>query len=70
MSGQEAALAYLLHLWPEEGEDPTVWRVSLQDLNTQSRRGFASLDELFAYLETLSTQNRASSIETRQKRSK
>ncbi|MDX1616691.1 MAG: hypothetical protein R3300_20460 [Candidatus Promineifilaceae bacterium] len=68
-TGSGPSLAYLLHLWPEAGDKPDVWRVSLQDLTTRSRRGFASLEELFAFLQTLATQNSAPSNETGQQRS-
>ena len=68
-TGSHTALAYLLHIWPEAGEDLAVWRVSLQDLTTQSRRGFASLEELYAFLQTLLTQNSVPAKETGPQRS-
>ena len=43
-------LAYLLRLWPVEGEGKAVWRASLQSPQTRERRGFASLDDLFDFL--------------------
>lgn len=42
--------SYLLRLWETENEAQSVWRVSLELPATGERRGFASLDELFAYL--------------------
>jgi hypothetical protein len=50
-------LAYLLRLWRENGNERTygvetaVWRASLQRPQTGERQGFASLDDLFAFLE-------------------
>ena len=45
--------AYLLRCW-EEGEQGTgrgkVWRFSLEDAYTSQRRGFASLEEMMAFL--------------------
>jgi hypothetical protein len=39
-------VAYLLHLWCSAGQ----WRASLENLETGKRLGFASLEQLFAYL--------------------
>jgi hypothetical protein len=45
-------VAYLLRLWQVcEGQN-AVWRASLEDPHTGERRGFATLQELFTYLET------------------
>jgi hypothetical protein len=47
---------FILRLWPErlsEQVKSAVWRVSLQDAHTQARRGFASLEEFFDYLESI-----------------
>jgi hypothetical protein len=51
-------LSYLLRLWraddaapPRQGEQKDVWRASLQNTRTRNRRGFASLDELFRFLQ-------------------
>ena len=38
--------AYLLHLWQCAGQ----WRASLETPKTGKRLGFASLEQLFAYL--------------------
>ncbi|MFO7682631.1 MAG: hypothetical protein R6X34_21550 [Chloroflexota bacterium] len=43
--------SYLLRLWETEDEAQHVWRASLEFPATGERRGFASLDELFLYLE-------------------
>lgn len=44
---------YLLTVWEERSQDatpPTLWRFSLKDPATGQRRGFASLDEMMAFL--------------------
>lgn len=50
-------VSYLLRLWraSEVGEPPgvlrkTIWRASVESSRTGERRGFAALDELFAFL--------------------
>lgn len=47
---------YLLRIWQDT--DPSLplnlsWRFSLEDANTQMRRGFRDLDSLLAYLNDL-----------------
>ena len=50
-------LSYLLRLWRENddqeahGVEAAVWRASLERPQTRERRGFASLVDLFAFLE-------------------
>ena len=44
-------LSYLLRLWQESAGDPPLWRASLESPRTGARRGFASLEDLFAFLE-------------------
>lgn len=41
--------AYLLRLWRTQ-EVREAWRVSLEDAETRELRGFASLEEVFAFL--------------------
>lgn len=43
---------FLLRCWEERGEHPEsgAWRFSLQDPDTNQRRGFASLEALVAFL--------------------
>jgi len=41
--------SYLLRLWRSETLDPG-WRASLEDPHTGERIGFASLEQLFAFL--------------------
>ena len=47
---QTRYLSYLLRLWQDNGDDKPIWRASLQSSPTEKRQGFASLDELFAFL--------------------
>jgi hypothetical protein len=44
--------AYLLRLWVSDSEatDKAGWRASLEDSHTGERLGFASLEQLFAFL--------------------
>ncbi len=44
-------LAYLLRLWRVEEGGKSIWRASLQSPQTRERRGFASLDALFDFLQ-------------------
>ena len=44
--------SYLLRIWHSPEGDPQGWRVSLQDLGTGERLGFATLESLFAFFET------------------
>jgi hypothetical protein len=43
-------LAYLLRLWQVAREYGTGRRASLENAHSGERRGFASLEELFAFL--------------------
>ena len=43
-------ISYLLRLWQIRNASDLVWRVSLESPHTDERVGFASLDELFAFL--------------------
>lgn len=55
---QSRYLSYLLRLWQESGGfsdppgDPPLWRASLETPQAGERLGFASLADLFAYLES------------------
>ena len=48
-------LSYLLRLWQaspgDPSGDPPVWRASLESPQAGARQGFASLHELFVFLE-------------------
>jgi hypothetical protein len=49
-------LSYLLRLWQESagdlpGGEPPLWRASLEKAQSDMRQGFASLADLFAFLE-------------------
>jgi hypothetical protein len=44
-------LSYLLRLWQEGADVPPLWRASLERSQGGDRLGFASLADLFAFLE-------------------
>ena len=43
-------LAFLLRLWQVKSEAGPTWRISLESARGGTRLGFASLDELLAFL--------------------
>jgi hypothetical protein len=43
-------LAYLLRMWRSPEEGSVNWRASLEEVNTHRKIGFASLDDLLAFL--------------------
>ena len=45
------SISYLLRLWQTEREGALVWRASLESAHTGQRQGFATLAELYAYLD-------------------
>ena len=49
---QPGYMSYLLRLWQVEGEEGLVWRLSLESPHTGELQGFASLAELYSFLET------------------
>ena len=55
MNQQRRYLSYLLRLWQESPgtppRDPPLWRASLERPQSDERQGFASLADLFAFLE-------------------
>lgn len=51
MSGQRPHVVYLLRLWQACTEHGPVWRAWLSSPYTGERSGFATLDELFIYLQ-------------------
>ncbi len=46
-------LAFMLRLWQVRDNEETVWRASLEDAHTGERRGFGSLESLYAFLKEL-----------------
>ena len=54
-------LSYLLRLWQEGGSERARWRASLERPQGGDRLGFASLEDLYAYLDA---QTRSSSSGT------
>ena len=43
-------LSFLFRLWPASGKGAGVWRVSLESSHSGEHWGFATLEELFAFL--------------------
>lgn len=43
-------VSYLLRVWATEDEEETIWRASLESPRTGARFGFATLEELFAFI--------------------
>lgn len=43
--------SYILRLWVEVLEGKEIWRFSLEDTYTGKRKGFARLEELFAFVQ-------------------
>lgn len=52
---QRPYLSYLLRLWQTRRAGELVWRASLENPHTGERRGFATLEALFAFLRQQST---------------
>lgn len=44
-------LSYLLRLWQTSDGEAQIWRASLETPGTGERQGFASLDDLFEFLQ-------------------
>jgi hypothetical protein len=44
-------LSYLLRLWRTDDEEEAEWRASLESPYTGERRGFATVTDLFSFLE-------------------
>lgn len=51
MDKQQRYLSYLLRLWQTSDREDAVWRASLESPGTGERRGFASLEDLFDFLQ-------------------
>jgi hypothetical protein len=48
----EHYVAYMLRLWRASDDEQVVWRASLEHPHTGERSAFASLEALFAFLQT------------------
>ena len=48
---QQVYFSYLLRLWKTGGGERPLWRASLKSAHTGEQVGFASLADLFAFLE-------------------
>jgi len=51
MSSSTRYQAYLLRLWQSGTAEGPVWRASVESPKTGERRAFASLEQLFRFLE-------------------
>ena len=51
MSRQRRYLSYMLRLWQTSDGGRLVWRASLESPSTHERQGFASMQELFDFLQ-------------------
>ena len=51
MSREQRYISYLLRLWQTESGGERVWRASLESPHTGERKSFASLTDLFTFLE-------------------
>ena len=43
--------AFMIRLWHVKDVEEAIWRVSVEDVHTGERRGFADLPAFFAFLE-------------------
>lgn len=57
MSPRPLQTSYLLRLWPVEINRQTVWHASLTPIPGGEIQGFATLEQLFFYLENQTTQS-------------
>ena len=48
---QQDYLSYLLRLWRQENAERPMWRASLKSVQNGKQVGFASLADLFTFLE-------------------
>jgi hypothetical protein len=48
--------SFILRLWQADQSSPTHWRASVEEPETGKRIGFASLEQLFAFLLDISEQ--------------
>jgi len=51
MERQQRYLSYLVRLWQTSDGGKQIWRASLESPGTGERKGFASLRDLFDFLE-------------------
>lgn len=48
---QPRYLSYLLRMWQTRDGSEQTWRASLESSDTRERRGFASLEDLFDFVQ-------------------
>jgi len=53
MKRPRSYLSYLLRIWQSGRDEEAVWQASLECPLTRERQSFASLKDLFVFLETL-----------------
>ncbi len=51
MTKQTIYISYLLRMWQTRDGETCTWRASLEQPGTRERQGFASLDEMFRFLQ-------------------
>lgn len=49
--------SFILRLWPADQSESNHWRASVEEPETGKRIGFASLEQLFAFLMDISEKN-------------
>lgn len=52
MTKRAGYFSYLLRVWRTGEREEDTWRASLEQPGTHRRRGFATLDELFDFLQS------------------
>ncbi len=52
MNKREGYISYLLRIWETANGETRLWRAQLEQPGTGERRGFASLQDLFRFLES------------------
>jgi hypothetical protein len=50
MARRKREMVFLIHIWPVEEEGKPAWRASLESVQTGERQGFASPEDLFAFI--------------------
>ena len=48
--------SYLLRMWQVPTNEQHTWRIQLENVQSGEKHGFASLEELLAYLRQVTTQ--------------
>ena len=56
---QRRYFSYLLRLWQTSDKHKQIWQASLESPGSRERQGFASLEDLFDFLEAETGQSKA-----------